>query len=85
MATKLGKYITNTLFFRKNQLQFFTSRSIVYAENGTILPKPEQTRFPLVKIILTVVPFLYVGATLSKTGAAFLEENEIFVPDDDDD
>ena len=41
--------------------------------------------FGLVKMFVVVIPFLYAGSTLSKKGAAFLEENDIFVPDDDDD
>ena len=28
---------------------------------------------------------LYLGATISQKMAAFLEENDLFVPDDDDD
>lgn len=56
-----------------------------YAENGAILEKPVQTRLAFVKVMLVVVPFLTVGATISKNAAAFLEENDIFVPDDDED
>ena len=52
---------------------------------GAVLPKPEQIRFPVIKALAVAVPFLYAGATFSKNAAAFLEENDIFVPDDDDD
>ncbi|CAL1285641.1 unnamed protein product [Larinioides sclopetarius] len=41
--------------------------------------------FGVVRALLTVLPGLYLGATVSKEGAAFLEENDIFVPDEDDD
>lgn len=51
-----------------------------------IIPdRPEKLRFGWLRITLVVVPTLYLGATISQQGAAFLEENEIFVPSDDDD
>lgn len=37
------------------------------------------------QVFLVVVPGVTVGASLSKYGAAFLEEHDIFVPSDDDD
>ncbi len=57
----------------------------VYTATGGLLPKPEQIRFPVLKVLCVALPFLYTGATLSKNAAAFLEENDIFVPEDDDD
>lgn len=60
-------------------------RTTVTVENGAFCEKPDQIRLGLVKALAVVCPFLYAGATLSKNGAAFLEENDIFVPDDDDD
>ena len=33
----------------------------------------------------TVIPGLLIGAMISKNIANFLEENELFVPSDDDD
>ncbi|CAG5128167.1 unnamed protein product [Candidula unifasciata] len=60
-------------------------RYITRSENGAILPKPPQVRFGLIKVALTVTPFLLGGATISREFAAWLEEHELFVPDDDDD
>ena len=57
----------------------------VYTQTGAIPPRPYNTQLGTLKSIMTVFPFLYAGATLSKSAAAFLEENDIFVPDDDDD
>ena len=57
----------------------------VYTGTGAIQPKPEKIRFPVLKALGVALPFLYAGATASKKAAAFLEENDIFVPDDDDD
>ncbi|XP_078691436.1 essential MCU regulator, mitochondrial-like isoform X1 [Branchiostoma floridae x Branchiostoma belcheri] len=52
---------------------------------GAMLPEPYNIRFGLAKVLLVSTPFLYLGAWISKEGAEFLEENDIFVPDDDDD
>ena len=52
---------------------------------STISNKPLQTRFATIKVCLVVVPFLLVGATISKNAARILEEQEIFVPDEDED
>lgn len=51
---------------------------------GAVLSKPEKTHFGLTKVTLIVVPFLYVGGIISREGAAWLEENDIFSPEDDD-
>jgi len=61
------------------------ARTVVYSETGAVLDRPEQVRFGLLKVLLVVVPFVYLGATMSKSGAAFLEENDIFVPAEEDD
>lgn len=60
-------------------------RHRVCYNSGAVLPEPERSNLGLVWVFLTVLPGLYIGATISKEGAAFLEENDIFVPDDDDD
>lgn len=60
-------------------------RSVVYTETGGLLDKPEQVRFGLVKVLAVAIPFIYLGGTISMKGAAFLEENDIFVPQEDDD
>lgn len=40
--------------------------------------------FGMMGIICTVVPGLLIGALISKNIANFLEENDLFVPSDDD-
>ncbi len=52
--------------------------------SGAILSKPEKKSFGLVKVTCIVIPFLYVGGLISREGAAWLEENDIFSPEDDD-
>ena len=66
---------TGTLF-RKNM-----STS---TETGGVLPKPIKNRFGLIKVTLVVIPFLLFGGVISREGAAWLEEHDIFSPEDDD-
>ncbi|PAA81388.1 hypothetical protein BOX15_Mlig001980g1, partial [Macrostomum lignano] len=56
-----------------------------YTECGALHGRPMRMRLGGLRAIIVIVPSLFIGATLSKEGAAFLEENDIFVPDDDDD
>merc|ERR1711976_373785 len=81
-ATTLRK---NVILSNQISKQIVPKRTVVYKDTGAILEEPEQVRFGVVKVLAVVLPFLYTGATMSKSGAAFLEENDIFVPDDDDD
>ncbi|BES97699.1 unnamed protein product [Nesidiocoris tenuis] len=60
-------------------------RTATTTSEGAILPMPHITRFGLVGIVCAVVPGLLIGATISKKMANFLEENELFVPSEDDD
>ncbi|KAH8402047.1 hypothetical protein KR009_009491 [Drosophila setifemur] len=57
----------------------------VYFRSGAVKPKPEEMPFGLFAIFCAVIPGLFVGATISKNVANFLEENDLFVPADDDD
>uniref|UniRef100_G1Q422 Essential MCU regulator, mitochondrial n=1 Tax=Myotis lucifugus TaxID=59463 RepID=G1Q422_MYOLU len=61
------------------------SRSVITTRSGAILPKPVRTPFGLLRVLCTVIPFLYVGTLISKNIAALLEEHDISVPEDDDD
>ncbi|XP_044271648.1 essential MCU regulator, mitochondrial [Tribolium madens] len=60
-------------------------RTRVYSKTGGLLPEPHRTSFGIIRLILTVVPGLLIGAAISKSIANFLEENDLFVPSDDDD
>ncbi|XP_033251913.1 essential MCU regulator, mitochondrial-like [Drosophila miranda] len=51
----------------------------VYFRSGALKPKPDEMPF------CAVIPGLFIGATISKNVANFLEENDLFVPSDDDD
>lgn len=49
-----------------------------------ISPEPTKPRFVYLKVISAVSIGLFIGANISKSVANFLEENELFVPSDDD-
>ncbi|KAK2159984.1 hypothetical protein LSH36_142g03013 [Paralvinella palmiformis] len=89
MATRLGCVGQSVRQIFKapviNHVNIAQRRTAIYAESGAVLPKPDQIKFPLPKVLITVIPFLTTGAIVSKNGAAILEEMEIFVPEDDDD
>merc|ERR1719468_600790 len=54
--------------------------------SGLVRPEPERTSHAgLLKMLLISSLGLYLGASISQKMAAFLEENDLFVPDDDDD
>lgn len=62
-----------------------STRNMVTTGKGEILASPAKLRFGISKVVAVSVPSILIGATLAKNGAAWLEENEIFIPDDDDD
>lgn len=61
------------------------SRTIVSKQSGAFCPQPKQVPLGLIRVVITVIPGLLIGASISKTIANFLEENDLFVPSDDDD
>lgn len=67
-----------------NQSFSLVKHSSTCTRSGAILSKPEKTRFGLIKVACIVTPFLYLGGMISREGAAWLEENDIFSPDDED-
>ena len=60
-------------------------RTAMTSPSGSILPEPKKPRFGYLGVICAVSIGLFIGANLSKNIANFLEENELFVPSDDDD
>lgn len=84
MIHSLGK--TMLLPIKMSQLVIQNSvRTAITTKHGVILQEPHRTSFGIIKIFLTVIPGLLIGATISKNIANFLEENDLFVPSDDDD
>ncbi|KAL4239411.1 Essential MCU regulator [Mactra antiquata] len=52
---------------------------------GAIPSEPLRTRFSFPQVMAFICLGTFVGQYLAKSFAAFLEETEMFVPDDDDD
>lgn len=52
---------------------------------GAFKPMPSVSSFGIIGILCSVIPGLFIGAAISKNVANFLEENDLFVPSDDDD
>ncbi|KAK9978960.1 hypothetical protein ABG768_020696 [Culter alburnus] len=85
VSLSLGSLAPRARLVRAQQQQQQQHRTAVSTTSGAILPKPKKTAFGLVRIMMVVAPFLYVGTMISKNFAALLEEHDIFVPEDDDD
>ncbi|CAG0921888.1 unnamed protein product [Notodromas monacha] len=66
-------------------LSIVPRRTAVLTPEGAYHPEPKKVRFGLAAVFLTVIPGLFLGAMISKTLASFLEEQDLFVPSDDDD
>ena len=52
---------------------------------STIQSKPYEFRLGIIPALAISVPCTYIGAMLAKHGAEFLEEWNIFTPEDDED
>ncbi|ELU16978.1 hypothetical protein CAPTEDRAFT_157027, partial [Capitella teleta] len=83
--SKSQNCLSNGLKRSNNVRSRVPQRNAVFSDTGSVLDAPEKTQFGLTKALIVTLPALYLGANISKHGAAFLEENDIFVPDDDDD
>lgn len=65
---------------------FVSERTITTTETGAILPKPPKPySFGLLRVAIVTGAFTYCGAMIAKNFADYLETENIFVPDDDDD
>jgi len=63
----------------------FTTVTGTTTRAGGFHPEPKKLPMGLAGITGTISTGLLVGAGISKNIASFLEENELFVPSDDDD
>ena len=60
-------------------------RTAVTLPTGAVRSEPQRNRLGVLGALFTVIPGLLLGASISKNFASFLEENDLFVPSDDDD
>lgn len=66
-------------------LELAQMRYKTHHRTGAFKPMPHVSSFGLIGILCSVLPGLFIGAAISKNVANFLEENDLFVPSDDDD
>jgi len=60
--------------------------AVTFTESGAVMPNPGKTKIlTLLGGITAMCAGIYTGGMISKNIAGFLEENELFVPSDDDD
>ena len=86
----MSNFVLRGLLLRPGSLQRLRQapvRTAVTTESGSILPKPYRPYKNIGPILVAVwaPPFIYCGAMVAKVFAAWMEEMNIFVPDDDDD
>uniref|UniRef100_A0A1I7ZAY6 Essential MCU regulator, mitochondrial n=1 Tax=Steinernema glaseri TaxID=37863 RepID=A0A1I7ZAY6_9BILA len=62
-----------------------SQQAVLRSSVKTVSRKPYQLPHGLFKLIAVGGASMYLGGLLAKNGASFLEENEIFVPSDEDD
>lgn len=88
-TTPTSKFTTDQQAKRlKRSEHYFTDYHLiknVYSESGAINGVPTWYKFGIVKLVVTFSAFLLVGAQISKSFVRFLEENDIFKPEDDED
>ncbi len=79
---KLLNFSANTILIR-NRIQI---RNIVTTETGSILEAPQKKGIlGFAGVAVAVTTGITIGSLISKDVASFLEENDLFVPSDDDD
>ena len=71
--------------FKRTYRDEFHTLKDVYADSGAIAELPKWYRLGILKVFTTIFCFLMIGSMISKVSVKFLEENDIFKPDDDDD
>jgi len=95
MATKMStlvKTCSNLRFLTVNkaasktlQQQTRPVSQVTTSIPGPIPAEPHRKRFSITKVVACIALGTYVGQFVAKSFAAFMEETELFVPDDDDD
>lgn len=68
-----------------NSAQLTQIRCRTHYRTGAFKPMPKVSSFGVLGILGSVTIGLLIGAVISKSVANFLEENDLFVPSDDDD
>lgn len=85
IVSRLGSLARSQNLLQNAALTKNLVKTATSTKHGVVLQEPQRTRFGILKMIVTVVSGLLIGAAISKNIANFLEENDLFVPSDDDD
>uniref|UniRef100_A0A8R1II69 Essential MCU regulator, mitochondrial n=1 Tax=Caenorhabditis japonica TaxID=281687 RepID=A0A8R1II69_CAEJA len=88
MPPKIGvhRFIRAVLNYTTTYLQNGQYAASLSANaSGNIGQRPFSNRAGILKLLLVCSSSFYVGALIAHKGASYLEENEIFVPTDEDD
>ena len=70
---------------RSSRLPYLPTAQQVVSSSGAFNSFPRQMSLGLIKVCAITVPTVYIGAELARISATFLEDWNIFAPDDDDD
>ena len=70
---------------RSSRLAYLPTAQQVVSSSGAFNSLPHRISLGITKIVAITVPTVYIGAELARISATFLEDWNIFVPDDDDD
>lgn len=95
MATKLTQVASFCARYG-SQAHLLTNKSSVLSQTrcvsqntttigGIIPPEPLRKRFSIPTVLLCMGTGIFVGQYAAKKLATFLEETEMFIPEDDDD
>ena len=55
----------------------------IYTRTGGMKPEPRRLRFPVPRVLCTVLPPLSLGMYVAKKLAYYLDEYDWFTPDED--
>ncbi|CAD7089540.1 unnamed protein product [Hermetia illucens] len=84
--TRIGQLVVNRPLLEGSFNGAAVGRRLkTHYRSGALKNVPPRKPFGIVGVICAVVPGLFIGAAISKSVANFLEENDLFVPSDDDD
>lgn len=70
---------------RSSRIPLQPTAKQVVSSNGAFNAFPEQVSLGLFKIFAVSIPTIVIGAEMARVSAAFLEDWNIFVPEEDDD
>ena len=70
---------------RSSRLPFLPTAQQVVSSTGAFNSLPHRISLGLTKICAITIPTVYIGAELARISATFLEDWNIFAPEDDDD